>query len=690
MRLAMTESKELSDNREILAGEWPQAPEEAISELTKGGTFAGRYKILSLVGSGGMGSVYKAFDLTLNRNVALKLLHRELIPDDQALLRFQQEARATTRIKHPGVIAVYDFGAAPEDQRPYLIMDYVEGSSLSSLLAISGKLDMERALAIFSKVADTLAHTHSKGVIHRDLKPSNILVMGSGQGQESVRVVDFGIAKILEGQDAKDVQKLTQTGQFFGSPLYMSPEQCAGVPTDHRSDIYSLGCVMYEALTGKPPFEGATVYDTIRAHLNTPPAKLDLPSPDGTSQGKLAKDKLEGIVIKTLAKEPERRYQSMAELRDDLDAALALLAASADKDGARWTRWGAALAGVVLLCGIVLSIVWFKTSYFKPWLPLPIHVFQNSDAVSVIQVPANYLDFETIARGSLGAARHSEGDNSRTVWQLNSRLAGFHMHYGFYGQAVKEYEDSIKIMHNRPEDYTLPEISVTQRMIADCYFYERKYDKALYWYEQATTSSLHLMDASAAYFVQIYANMGDIYYAQGDMTGALTYFQKAMDVSQRCRMADMSVISTKSLSGQGAPIDHLVLMMSLADSLYCCHRYKEAVKYYDKALSYWCQRLAKSGDATIVTGNQGQILPGQGKAIGEYNLALSYAQLGEKSKARWYFQASWLDLNKYMPADDPALSQALSSYSDFLIKRDFILGYFESAALRPQMKKRNH
>src|SRR5262249_8342581 len=155
--------------------------------------------------------------------------------DEQALLRFQQEGRATTRIKHPGVVAVYDFGVAPEDQRPYLIMDYVEGLSLANLLAVSGKLEVERAAAIFSKVADTLAHTHSKGVIHRDLKPSNILVMGSDGDQVSVRVVDFGIAKILENQDARDMQKLTQTGQFFGSPLYMSPEQCAGLSTDHRS-----------------------------------------------------------------------------------------------------------------------------------------------------------------------------------------------------------------------------------------------------------------------------------------------------------------------------------------------------------------------------------------------------------------------------------------------------------------------
>jgi eukaryotic-like serine/threonine-protein kinase len=223
----MTESKEFKENQDRITDLRSDTSDGNGSELTSGSVFVGRYKILHLIGEGGMGSVYKALDLTLNRQVALKLLHRELVPNERALLRFQQEARATSRIKHAGVVAVYDFGLN-EDRRPYLIMDYVQGISLAGLIASPEKLDLERCASIFSKVADALAHTHSKGVVHRDLKPSNILIIGDVPGEESIRVVDFGIATFLDTEEKMDIQNLSHSGDLFGSPLYMSPEQCSG------------------------------------------------------------------------------------------------------------------------------------------------------------------------------------------------------------------------------------------------------------------------------------------------------------------------------------------------------------------------------------------------------------------------------------------------------------------------------
>lgn len=273
------------------------------------GATLGNYVITSLVGIGGMSAVYKAKHTVLERVVALKLLHPHLVSHGASLKRFEQEARAISQLSHPNIVGVYEYGVS-ENQQPYLVMDYLEGRSLALRLHEEGRLIPDDSLAIFAAVADALVHAHNAGILHRDMKPSNIMLVADGDEQEVVKLVDFGLAKLLPSSEL-ETRKLTQTGEIFGSPIYMSPEQCVGKTLDARSDIYSLGCVMYESLCGYPPFVGANVMETMYMRLNEDPKPfpVDLKIPK----------ELEAITLIALAREPELRYRTMAELREDLE-----------------------------------------------------------------------------------------------------------------------------------------------------------------------------------------------------------------------------------------------------------------------------------------------------------------------------------------------------------------------------------
>ncbi len=282
-------------------------------ESPKPGTiFKGHYEFVDIVGEGGMSVVYKARDKILGRTVAIKLMHAHVAANSKQILRFQQEAKAASLLSHPHVISVHEFGTL-DDGQPFLIMDYAEGKSLAEIITSRGRLPVARALAIFVQVADALSHAHRKNVIHRDLKPSNIMLCRGDRGEDVAKVVDFGIAKIV--QSDADKRGLTQTGEIFGSPPYMSPEQCAGWPMNNRSDIYSMGCLMYEALSGHPPFAGESLVETVYKHMHEPPPQL-------VAEGEKFPEMLQMIVTKTLAKEPGERYETMEQLSADLQHVL--------------------------------------------------------------------------------------------------------------------------------------------------------------------------------------------------------------------------------------------------------------------------------------------------------------------------------------------------------------------------------
>jgi serine/threonine protein kinase len=272
---------------------------------------ADRYHILAMIGQGGMGVVYKARQELLDRLVAVKMLRTQLITDESSVKRFRHEAKAASRLNHRNVITVYDFGVANSGE-PYIVMEYLEGLSLADAIGKGRVLPVERALNIFDQVCDALEHAHSQGMIHRDLKPANIMLPSDRSGQTEIKVVDFGIAKLVTGTPSES-QKLTQTGEIFGSPVYMSPEQCRGEELGPSSDIYAMGIVMYETLTGRVPFMGSNIVETITQHLcaSPPPFSQALP-------GLPIPESVEAIVMKCLRKEPSVRYRSMAELKYDI------------------------------------------------------------------------------------------------------------------------------------------------------------------------------------------------------------------------------------------------------------------------------------------------------------------------------------------------------------------------------------
>ncbi|MEO7979440.1 MAG: serine/threonine-protein kinase [Sporichthyaceae bacterium] len=267
-----------------------------------------RYRLTERIAAGGMGEVWQAEDTVLGRTVAVKLLRREYADDATFLARFRNEARHTAGLSHPGIAAVYDFGegGADVDESPYLVMEHVPGEPLSTLVSREGTLSPERTLDIVGQAALGLQAAHDAGVIHRDVKPGNILVTPDGV----VKVTDFGIAR------AANAVPLTQTGAIMGTAYYISPEQASGRPVTPASDVYSLGVVAYECLTGRRPFDGDTPVSVALAQVSQEPPALpgDLPEP------------VRGLVMRMLAKDPVARPASAGELGQQ---ALAMRAAAA-------------------------------------------------------------------------------------------------------------------------------------------------------------------------------------------------------------------------------------------------------------------------------------------------------------------------------------------------------------------------
>ncbi len=266
----------------------------------------GKYRLDMLLGEGGMGKVYKATQLTLDKNVAVKVLHHSLLSDENVVARFKQEAKAASRLNHPNSIGIIDFGQ-DSDGSLFIVMEYVDGKDLQQILAGDGFIEEKRLIRIFAQVLSALADAHAAGVIHRDLKPENIMISPSNGEPDLVKVLDFGIAKILAAGD----KSLTRTGFVCGTPEYMSPEQGQGLAVDARSDLYAVGVVMYQCATGILPFEADVPLKVAFMHSNvqpTPPRKKN----PRISAG------LEIVILKALEKNPDSRYACARDFRRDL------------------------------------------------------------------------------------------------------------------------------------------------------------------------------------------------------------------------------------------------------------------------------------------------------------------------------------------------------------------------------------
>jgi serine/threonine protein kinase len=279
----------------------PSAAGPGILQPVVGELIAGRYELEELVGSGGMSSVYRAHDKLLERTVALKILHEQFTRDDAYVERFRREARAVAQLAHPNIVTVIDRGE--QDGRQFIVFEYVDGMNLKELLDQEGPLNPSEAIELALQVARGLAFAHENGLVHRDVKPQNVLIDADGRA----KVTDFGIAHAL------DVDGMTITGTIMGSSNYIAPEQARGEPVDEQSDIYSLGCLLYELLTGEVPFDGDNFVAVAMRHVNDPVPTV----------GEVRRDvppHLDWTVQRAMAKDNDERFASMVEFAAELEA----------------------------------------------------------------------------------------------------------------------------------------------------------------------------------------------------------------------------------------------------------------------------------------------------------------------------------------------------------------------------------
>jgi serine/threonine protein kinase len=291
----------------------PSFPEDTEVDPLIGKVIGGKYRLLSMLGKGGMGSVYRALRLHIGDHVAVKVLHDEYVNEPKAVERFRREAQAAAMLRHSAVVGIYDFSEARDGEPSYIVMELVEGETLRKILEVHGALGSQRAVALMREICRGVGAAHRAHMVHRDIKPDNIMIVsGEADDQpEQVKVVDFGIAKL---RDMAAKQTLTQTGRVVGTVYYMSPEQCCAEHLDARSDVYSLGAVFYELLTGAPPFVAETATAIVAKHLSQPPPAL--PREFGVAT------ELEAVVRRALAKEPESRQTDATMLRRELEAAI--------------------------------------------------------------------------------------------------------------------------------------------------------------------------------------------------------------------------------------------------------------------------------------------------------------------------------------------------------------------------------
>jgi serine/threonine protein kinase len=321
-------------------------------DATLGRVLGGRYAVESVVARGGMGIVYRARHLAVGRPVAVKILRADLARNTEALARFHREAKAAAAIGHPHIIEVIDFGHSPEGDA-YLVMELIEGIDLAGLLRRETRLPVARALEIARQVADALGAAHAKGIVHRDLKSENVMVISRDEG-DYAKVLDFGISKMLEDDQGR--APITRDGVVLGTPQYMAPEQGSdGGLVDHRADLYALGCILFELLTGALPYDGKTPMEVMYKHNHAA-----IPKPSSRLTDVRIPSAVDVIVTRLLAKSRDDRYPDARAVIEALDAAL-----SPDAGVARWRR-RVAVAALIAFGSLVTDAAWRSPNHPDP------------------------------------------------------------------------------------------------------------------------------------------------------------------------------------------------------------------------------------------------------------------------------------------------------------------------------------
>jgi eukaryotic-like serine/threonine-protein kinase len=307
----------------VLAEGEAQGPDPMIGQV-----LGGKYTVVRLIGEGGMGAVYEGEQQlgTTKRKVAVKTLHPHLSRDPKIKARFEREVGTIAELEHPNTIQVYDFGTTAEGIL-YIVMEFLQGKSLADAIEKGGPMAPERVVNILQQVCGSLEEAHGRGIVHRDLKPDNVVLVERAGKKDFVKVLDFGIAKRSKEED-KDEQKLTQQGMVLGTPPYMSPEQFTGRPIDSRSDIYSLGVMTYEMLSGKLPFKADTAWEWATQHMTQPPIPIE-----SLPEASRATEPMRAALRKALAKSPDDRFQTVREFIDAFSGSVVVPAVAAPAAG---------------------------------------------------------------------------------------------------------------------------------------------------------------------------------------------------------------------------------------------------------------------------------------------------------------------------------------------------------------------
>lgn len=493
-----------------------------------GSTFADRFELRELLGSGGMGAVYKARQRFTGQTVAIKMLHAGR--DQQGYLRFKQEGKAASALKHPNIATVLDFGIADSGQA-YLVMEFIEGMSLEQAIDTTLRLPVDRCLQIFIQVCDALLEAHARGIVHRDLKPSNIMLTQSSTGTETIKLVDFGVAKMMAPDELVDGPKLTTTGEVFGSPAYMSPEQCTGRQVDHRTDIYAMGCVMYETLTRVPAFLAENRIEVMFKQMNEMPKEFRAVVPSL----KINSD-LEKIVFKALAKEPGQRFQPVAQLKEDLIRVSRNLTPLHLKGFRMPTSAGAALLTRRAQTLIVLSGLGF-------FLTVGALTFTFGAGVSFVHThylsPGDEADAQSRYKeaellyidGIKEAERIPFGD--ACVGVAIDRLGTFYQRHQEYAKAEQVFRRALKV---RRSNYWTGKLELAEELnnVAYQLFMQKKLDEAVPFYAAA----VKIYDTAKRMphpqkFAACLRNYAALLREQGKETEAAQMEQKAALVEKR-------------------------------------------------------------------------------------------------------------------------------------------------------------
>lgn len=643
------------------------------------GTVLGdRYEILELIGDGAMGQVYKAKHRLLKRIVAVKMMHPNLVSGAAALKRFQKEAELASALNHPNILTVYDFGVT-DGGVPYLVMAFLEGTSLAEQIAGGTNLELKRSVHIFKQVSLGLAHAHENGVVHRDLKPSNIMLVQLDNDPDFVKIVDFGIAKLLTPTEG-ETDNLTRTGEVFGSPPYMSPEQCRALKVDARSDIYALGCVMYRTVSGKQPITGHDLIEYLYKHVNETPAAFNIVCPELNIPADL-----EAIIFKAMAKQPDDRYQSMGELREALDhvyqgipgdsltrtdiprleipvvennessqekivtapvnaapesPAKEAVSSSVSSNVSAPPVANGILAnkkmvliavGAVLLIGISLSFALNQNSAGS----------KGEKEIEQLQLDAQ-TDYN---KGAYALAKQKIRTAIKMAEKTNSpKNAGNRYLLGMIQYAQGEYDDAQANLETAKSLYAAN--GNDPMRIAECEAFIGRAETAVGQYAEAEKDLKHSLElrtksgGSNSYaMADSLTGLGYLYMRQGKIQDAIKVLKNALDLTEKERGADSQ--STASA------------LNDLGQAYQLASNFKAAEPLYKRALAIRKNKL--DGNSPFVADS--------------YNcLGALYASTGRLAEAKLYYEQALAIQQRTLLASDPRLAQTRQQYADVILK----------------------